>query len=187
MLLGFGYYNTRILNESHTRQDTEALQVEYERAYKPLANTALPHISAVDISIDLEPSARAISYHADLTLTNNGPRAVDTLWFGLPDRMKLRFEIPGAMDVLNDTARYVRMFRLGKPLAPGDSVRIGIASEWQQRGFGNDADFRSSSRTAPSSTTVICCPPSVTRLRWSSPIRVRAASADCRRTDAWTH
>lgn len=141
VLLGFGYYNTRILNESHTRQDTEALQVEYERAYKPLANTALPHITAVDISIDLEPGARAISYHADLTLTNKGPRSVDTLWFGLPDRMKLRFEIPGAKDVLNDTARYVRMFRLGKPLAPGDSVRIGIASEWQQRGFGNDADF----------------------------------------------
>ena len=141
LLLAFGYYNTRILNKAHTRPDTEALQVAYERAYKPLANTALPHITAVDITIDLDPEARAISYHADLMLSNKGPRAVDTLWFSLPDRMKLRFEIPGAKDVLNDTACYVRMFRLDKPLAPGDSVRIGIASEWRQRGFGNDVDF----------------------------------------------
>jgi len=66
---------------------------------------------------------------------------VDTLWFSLPDRMKLRFEIPGAKDILDDTTRYVRMFRLDRSLAVGDSIRIGVASQWQQRGFGNDVDF----------------------------------------------
>ncbi|MBK6629080.1 MAG: hypothetical protein IPJ87_02920 [Flavobacteriales bacterium] len=139
--LGLGLYNTRILNEPHTRQDTEALQVAYERTYKPMSNTALPHVTAVDITIDLDPEARAISYHAKMTLTNKGPRAVDTLWFGPPDRMKLRFDIPGARDVLNDSALFVRMFRLDEPLATGDSIRIGVASEWRQQGFGNDVDF----------------------------------------------
>lgn len=141
LLLGFGYYNTRILNETHTRQDAEALQVDYERTYKPLANTPLPHITAVDITIDLDPAERVLDYHADVTLTNKGDRPVDTLWFSLPDRLKIRFEIPGGTDILNDTARFVRMFRLGKALAAGDSIRIGIASHWQQRGFGNDVDF----------------------------------------------
>ncbi|MBK9276275.1 MAG: hypothetical protein IPM49_17285 [Flavobacteriales bacterium] len=141
VLLASGYYNTRILNEPHTRQDTEAVQVAYERTYKPLANTSLPHITATDITIELDPEARSIGYRAVLTLTNKGPRTVDTLWFGLPDRMKLRFEIPGAKEVLNDSALYVRMFRSEVPLAVGDSIRIGIASEWRQRGFGNDVDF----------------------------------------------
>lgn len=141
LLLGFGFYNTRILNRPHAPQDTERLQAEYERTYKPLAAMALPHITAIDITIDLGPQERAIAYQAEMTLRNKGTRPVDTLWFSLPDRMKLRYDIPGATDILDDTAHYVRMFRLDEPLAVGDSIRIGIASEWRQQGFGNDVEF----------------------------------------------
>lgn len=141
VLLGFGGYNTRILNEPHTAQDTETLQAEYERIYKPLVNTGLPHITAVDITVELDPGDRAINYHAHITLTNRNDRPVDTLWFSLPDRMVLHFDIPGATELLNDSARFQRMYRLNEPLATGDSLRIRVSSEWKQKGFGNDVDF----------------------------------------------
>ncbi len=141
LLLGFGWYNTRILNEPHTRQDTETLQAEYERIYKPLSGTILPHITAVDITVELEPENRALAYRADITLINKNAAPVDTLWFGLPDRLMLRFEIPGAMEVLTDSARHVRMFRLERSLPAGDSIHVHISTDWRQRGFSNDVDF----------------------------------------------
>lgn len=143
ILLAFGFYNTRVLNEPVTEQDTEALQVAYEKDYKRFSNTPLPHFTAVDITVELEPQNRAIRYTANITLTNKGSAPVDTLWFSLPDHMRMTFSVPNALEVLNDSARFQRMFRLNKALLPGDSVHVVVDGEWAPKGFANDVRFLS--------------------------------------------
>lgn len=143
VLMAIGFYNTRILNTPISEQNTEALQVSYERTYKHLAGMALPHLTAVNITVDLEPELRAIHYSADLTLTNKGDRAVDTLWFSLQDRMRMTFDVPHAEEVLNDSARFQRMFRLERGLRPGDSIHVTVKGAWEPKGFANDVEFLS--------------------------------------------
>ena len=143
VLLTVGFYNTRMLNEPITGQDTEALQVAYEQTYKRLSNTALPHFTAVDITVDLDPEERSIRYTAEMMLTNKGDAPVDTLWFSLPDHMHMTFEVPSARLVLNDSARFQRMFRLDRSLTTGDSLRVVVTGEWAPNGFSNDVEFLS--------------------------------------------
>jgi hypothetical protein len=143
VLLAFGFYNTRVLNELVTEQDSEALQVAYEQTYKRYRNTPLPHFTAVDITVELEPEERAIRYTAYLTLTNKGSAPVDTLWFSLPDHMRMTFSVPNALEVLNDSARFQRMFRLNKAMLLGDSVQVVVNGEWVPKGFANDVEFLS--------------------------------------------
>ncbi|MBK9760699.1 MAG: ABC transporter permease [Flavobacteriales bacterium] len=141
--LAFGFYNTRVLNEPVTEQDSEALQVAYEQTYKRYRSTPLPHFTAVDITVELDPEDRAIRYKANLTLTNKCSVPVDTLWFSLPDHMRMTFSVPSAMEVLNDSARFQRMFRLNTAMLPGDSVQMVFNGEWAPKGFANDVEFLS--------------------------------------------
>jgi hypothetical protein len=143
MLLAIGFYNTGIVNIPITEQDSEALQVGYERTYKRYADMALPHFTAVDITVELEPEDRSIRYTAMLTLTNKGSNPVDTLWFSLPDHMRMTFDVPGAREVLNDSARFQRMFQLDRALLPGDSIRVMVNGDWAPKGFANDVEFLS--------------------------------------------
>jgi hypothetical protein len=143
VLLLIGFYNTRILNRPVTEQDTEALQVAYEQTYVRYRNTALPHFTAVDITVELEPEERSIRYTAEIMLTNKGDAPVDTLWFSLPDHMRITFAVPNAQLVLNDSARFQRMFRLDRSLTTGDSVRVVVSGQWAPKGFSNDVEFLS--------------------------------------------
>ena len=143
VLLAFGFYNTRVLNEPVTEQDTEALQVEYEKTYKRFSDMPLPHFTAVDITVELEPAERAIRYTASVTLTNKCGVPVDTLWFSLPDHMRMTFSVPNALQVLNDSARFQWMFQLDRALLPGDSIRVVVNGEWAPKGFANDVEFLS--------------------------------------------
>ena len=141
LLMGVGFYNTRILNEPRSDEQGEELQVAYERAYRGYAELALPHITAVDVTVQLSPRSREVGHEATITLTNKGLLDVDTLWFSLPDHFRTEIRVPGAQLVLDDSIRYQRMFRLDRPLALGDSIVIGISGSWRPRGFGNDVEF----------------------------------------------
>lgn len=126
-----------------TEQDSAALQVAYEKTYKRFSHTPLPHFTAVDITVELEPEERAIRYTAKVTLANKGKTPVDTLWLSLPDHMRMTFSVPNALDVLNDSTRFRRMLRLNTALLPGDSIRVVINGEWAPKGFANDVEFLS--------------------------------------------
>lgn len=143
VLLAFGSYSTRLLNKPVTEQETDALQVAYEKTYKRFSRTPLPYFTAVDIIVELDPELRAIRYTANLTLTNKGSAPVDTLWFSLPDHMRITFAVPYAREVLNDSARFQRMFRLDHALLTGDSLRVLVNGEWAPKGFANDVEFLS--------------------------------------------
>jgi hypothetical protein len=97
----------------------------------------------VDITVELEPEERSIRYTAEIMLTNKGDAPVDTLWFSLPDHMRITFAVPNAQLVLNDSARFQRMFRLDRSLTTGDSVRVVVSGQWAPKGFSNDVEFLS--------------------------------------------
>jgi len=145
-LAGWGYYNTKVLNEYTTSEEREKQQVDYERTYKRYEGMHQPHYTAVDFTIDLEPEKRALMYTADITLRNKGDRAIDTLWLSLPDRMHrnpsgLQVDIPGATVLLDDEDMKQRMYRLTPPLAPGADLRLSVRGGYAAKGFENNVSF----------------------------------------------
>jgi hypothetical protein len=145
-LAGWGYYNTKVLNEYTTSDEREQQQVDYEKQYKRYEGMHQPHYTAVHFTIDLEPEKRAMRYTADITLRNKGERPIDTLWLSLPERMArypsgLKLEIPGATVILDDEDMKQCMYRLSPPLAPGAELRFTVTGGYAAKGFENRVSF----------------------------------------------
>lgn len=140
-MMGFGIYSTKVLNTYKSSDQMEALQVRYEKEYKKYEGMPQPHFTDISYFIDLEPAERSIRYTADIVLKNKHAEAVDTLYFNVPRRMEVVIEIPGAELVLNDTALDQRMYRLARPMAPGDTLAIKVSGGWKPKGISNSVEF----------------------------------------------
>jgi ABC-2 type transport system permease protein len=140
-LAGWGYYNTKVLNEYMTSDAREQQQVDYEKTYKRYEGMHQPHYTAVEFKIDLEPERRALRYTADITLRNKGERPIDTLFLSLSERMNMQLDIPGATVILDDDPMKQRMYRLSPPLAPSDDLRFTVSGGYAAKGFENRVSF----------------------------------------------
>ncbi|HMN04150.1 MAG TPA: M1 family aminopeptidase [Flavobacteriales bacterium] len=142
-MLAYGLYSTKVVNTYRSIDETEELQVRYEKEYKKYQGMPQPHYTDVSYLIDLDPAERSIRYTVDIVLKNKHDVAVDTLYFDVPHRMKVEVEIPGAELVLNDTALDQRMYRLARPMAPGDELSMKVSGGWRPQGISNSVEFTS--------------------------------------------
>ncbi len=139
----FIYYNTNILNQYRTPKQQEKLQVQYERQYRRLKDVAQPRIVAVDLNTDIFPSTRRVHFQGQFMLVNKHQRPLDTVIVTLPAEQhpRLRQLVLGqagtASLVLNDTTLGTRLYRLAKPLAPGDSLPLTMSIDYRELGFPN--------------------------------------------------
>lgn len=135
------FYNTNILNIYRTPQTGEKLQAEYEQLYSRFRTAPQPRITAVRVRADLYPSRRAARFRGSYWLVNKESRAIDSLHVTLPENALVHQLAPGrgARLVLTDVAHSYRILRLGRPLAPGDSIPFQFDVEYRNQGFPNGA------------------------------------------------
>ncbi|MFC6223498.1 M1 family aminopeptidase [Hymenobacter artigasi] len=147
---GYIFYNTNVLNKYMTPKEGEKRQVAYEKQYRRLKDVAQPRITAVDMNTEIFPSTRAVRFQGQFTLVNKHARALDTVIVSIPVEQNPRVHSitlgqPGqATLALNDTTYGVRLYRLARPLAPGDSLALGMDILYQERGFpstGSNTDI----------------------------------------------
>ena len=141
---GFIFYNTNVLNVFRTSKAQEKLQVQYEKQYRRLKDVRQPRIVAVDLNTEIFPSARAVRFRGQFMLVNKHQRALDTVIVSLPVENNPRvraLSLGGGPDAatlaLNDTVAGLRLYRLTRPLAPGDSLALSLDLYYQERGFPN--------------------------------------------------
>ena len=138
---GYIFYNTNVLNKYLTPKAGEKRQVAYEKQYRRLKDVAQPRITAVELNTEIFPSTRAVRFRGRFTLVNKHARALDTVIVSIPVEQNPRVRSitlgqPGqATLALNDTTYGVRLYRLARPLAPGDSLALGMDILYQERGF----------------------------------------------------
>ena len=147
---GYIFYNTNMLNKYLTPKEGEKRQVAYEKQYRRLKDVAQPRITAVDMNTEIFPSTRAVRFRGQFTLVNKHARALDTVIVSIPVEQNPRVHSltlgrPGqATLALNDTTYGVLLYRLAQPLAPGDSLALGMDILYQERGFpstGSNTDI----------------------------------------------
>jgi ABC-type transport system involved in multi-copper enzyme maturation permease subunit len=142
VLLGaWGYYNTKVLNTYTTGDVLEDEAERYERTYKKYEGIPQPHYQDISFAIDLWPSERRLNYEAEVITRNVYDVAIDSVHFILPDDERITLEIPGAEQVLHDEKLDYLIFRLAKPLQPGEELRFTVKGGYAEKGFENEVSF----------------------------------------------
>ena len=141
-LLGaFLFYNTHILNPYVTTKVQEKRQVTYEKTYKKYEHRPQPRITDVSYVIDLYPDERELTVKGAYQLKNRNNVPIDSLHIVLPNRLDYKLTIGGATRVLNDSLLQYSIYKLARPMAPGDSLTLTWTAHRKARGIENEVDF----------------------------------------------
>ncbi|MFD2786943.1 ABC transporter permease/M1 family aminopeptidase [Hymenobacter rubripertinctus] len=137
------FYNTNVLNKYLSPKAGEKQQLAYEQQYRRYKNVPQPRVTAVSLNTEIFPSTRAVRFRGEFMLVNKHPQALDSVIVSLPIERNPRVRsltlgAPGqATLALNDTTFGFRIYRLARPLAPGDSLALTLDLFYQERGFPN--------------------------------------------------
>ena len=134
-LSGFIYYNTNVLNKFVTSDQSEAFSVKYEKNYQKYRKTPQPKFTR--ISLDMDLNQQALSYHAtgEAMVQNKTQKVIDSIIIEYNNLAK-KMDIQGwGTIVLDDKDLGFRIYKLTKPLQPGDSVLMKYDIEMENKGF----------------------------------------------------
>lgn len=134
----WNYYNTKGLNEVVGRDDREEDAVYYERTYKKYEGIDQPHYADIAFTIDLDPHQRILHSVARITVKNKSDAPIDSMHLNMNSSgIVQEVEIPGATLVLNDERVDYRIYKLGKPLLPGEELQFKATADHVPKGFEN--------------------------------------------------
>ncbi|HET7230029.1 MAG TPA: hypothetical protein VFJ16_08515 [Longimicrobium sp.] len=136
---GFIFYNTNVLNGYASAFDRKERSAEYERRYARYAHVAQPRLEAANLRVEIYPDRGAAQVEGVYRLVNRGPGAIDSIHVATVPGVEtgaITFDRP-ARPVVQDDEHGHRIYALGRPLRPGDSLRLGFAVKALAHGFRN--------------------------------------------------
>ncbi len=136
---GFLFYNTNILNTYRSSNAERHLRAERETRYKRYAHAPQPRITGITVQVDLYPRTRDAVITGQYVLRNKTPVAIDSVDLAIGEGLEIRelaFDRPFER-VLEDRPREFSIYRLGTPLAPGDSMLLHFTLGRITHGFPN--------------------------------------------------
>ena len=135
---GVIYYQTSVVNEVLTEDETELRRVEYERRYGRFVDRPSLTIATADYDIDLFPAERRVEANVAFELVNTTDRSVDSLLVTLPQNLTHALEVPGATRVERLASRDVEVYAFAEPIAPGERIAVTSAGTYAARGIENE-------------------------------------------------
>ncbi|MEA2563622.1 MAG: type transport system permease protein [Acidobacteriota bacterium] len=136
---GFIFYNTNVLNAYHTASDKMERRAEYERRYGQYKGFAQPRKAGASLHVEIHPQRREVDIRGTFHLVNRSAVAIGSIHVAtasVVETRAIRFDRP-AKCVLADDDLGHRIYALGRPLQPGDSLRLGFEVHSAPRGFSN--------------------------------------------------
>ena len=124
---GYLYYETNILNERTSSKERELQTVEWEKKYKKYENYDQPRIVAVNVDVNIYPNTLDANASGTYSMVNKTSSTIDSLFLDHNDAIST-FEFDKETDlVLEDTLYNFDIYRLKKPLYPGDSLKLSFS------------------------------------------------------------
>ena len=136
----WAYYNTNMLNRYETKEEKNARLADYERRYKKYIGLPQPSPEELTLEIDVYPKERRAITKGRYLLRNLTPHSIADLHVRLvdPDGLDLsKATIEGARLILEDTKYDYRIYRLERPMQPGETREFMFETRRWQRGFRN--------------------------------------------------
>ena len=139
LLGGFVFYNTNVLNDYLPPTESDAIAAKYEQRYRRYLGRPQPTLTGASLEVEVYPERALAELSGTYTLINQTNAPIDSVHvFIIPqvDVRSVSFDRE-ALPTVDDETGY-RIYALGRPLAPGDSLRLTFAQALERRGFTND-------------------------------------------------
>lgn len=118
------YYQDNILNTNKSAKEREQQTATWEKKYKKLESKAQPRITDVKINMDLYPAERNFVANGTYILKNKSSKKINSIFVNYNSyKSTFSFSKPNKL-VSKDTVFNFNIYRLDKPLLPGDSIQL---------------------------------------------------------------
>lgn len=136
----FIFYNTNVLNQQLSALESEAIQADYEKAYKQYEDLLFPDLVDMYTEVDIYPERQEAHVEGRYTLLNNFDEAISELHFSVPPNLRIvDFAVPGSELTLDDSVLGYYIFDLNQALQPGQSIDVSFEIDWLTPGFVNNS------------------------------------------------
>lgn len=133
------FYNTHMLNDYRTSAERLDRQADYEKTYQATVDLAQPKITAVDVALDLSPSAKQVELKASYTVRNPHAQPISELHLLVGTRMQLALPAVSFAELKRHDERFgLYVLQLKTPLQPGASARWVFELKENAHGFDNN-------------------------------------------------
>ena len=142
---GFIFYNTNVLNTYRSSATSAELRAEYERRYAHFAGSPQPRIAGTSLHVEIHPRRRSVDMRGSYRLVNGTTLPIDTILVSPAtsgaETRRVTFDRAASLTV-DDALHGQRVYVLGRPLSPGDTLTMEFETAVEPRGFresGSDA------------------------------------------------
>jgi ABC-2 type transport system permease protein len=139
----YAYYNMNVLNDYKTKSAADDETAEYERRFGKYGDLPQPALEELTLDIALHPAERRAVTKGRFVLHNLTANAIPELYVHLVDdeaALELtRVEVAAARLTRNDPEFDFRVYRLDRPMQPGEKRVMTFETLRQARGFRNSA------------------------------------------------
>ena len=132
------YYNTNIVNKYLPSDVLMDRQAHFEKTYRKYKGVAQPSIAAVYADVDIFPDERRVEVRGRYRLVNKRTEPIADLHLFMDTRASLTAgDLPADL-VTEDASVGYRLYRLKKPLQPGETLEFAFTVARAERGFTNN-------------------------------------------------
>ncbi|MGN7920241.1 ABC transporter permease/M1 family aminopeptidase [Lysobacter sp. 22409] len=137
----FIFWNTNLLNRYVPSDVAMDEQVRYEKEYRKYKGLAQPRILAVEVDVDLHPETLSVSSKGRYRIANPHAQPISEFHITVdPEQRIAALEFGGAKLSHDDERLGYRIYKLDRPMQPGEQRELRFAQSFAQRGFGNEPD-----------------------------------------------
>ncbi len=135
----YAFYNTNILNRYEGPEANDRYWAGYERKYLRYAGLPQPSVSHVKLNVALYPKERRATVNGAYLLRNLTDRPISDVHLRNTNRdLKLvRAGLTGGRLAYEDPKYDYRIFRLDRPMGPGETRVLTFETKRWHRGFPN--------------------------------------------------
>ncbi len=138
---GFLYWNTNIRNDFVSPDGQLDLQARYEREFRKFKDLPQPKVLAVSVDVDLHPETQSMRVHGVYRVRNPYAKAIPDIHILMVDDKTLAaIDMGGAKLTLHDEPIGYRIYRLDRPLQPGEQRDIRWDVDVHPTGIHNNGE-----------------------------------------------
>jgi hypothetical protein len=137
------FYQTKVINTFKTSDQAKKHLADYEKLYKQYEDRNQPRTIDLNYRIELYPEKRGLEVSCRQRMKNKGSTAIDTLFFTHSTIYKSEIALAGSVKLLSDTVLGFSIYRLTKPLMPGDTIDVSLSMRYFPEGVENEVSVTS--------------------------------------------
>ena len=131
-------YNTHALNHYQSKAAELDAQADYEKLYRKYLNQPNPSITSVSADVDIFPQERRVAIAGRYVLQNKTSAPLDQLRIQADVLVQTALRnLPPHQVMLDDKRLGLKIIKLNKALAPGESMPLAFTVDVINRGFTN--------------------------------------------------